>query len=187
MFQFRSETDIKYKDKGKIEVNLPNYLRSHSIWKEIEEYWFNYHSDLIESQGNLKNLKKIFTNEKDVLNPLEWLNGYLEFLKKNSTIVSKKKIFPNQNEELVYLENIQYDDSIPELLKDILNSLKRIEDKNYDIRDLLLSKEIICYKGHNKFAQKEIISQIENLFTRKEVTSKNQNDQVKNHLITSYF
>ena len=174
MFKFRSETDINYINKVKIEIKIPYTLKSHNIWREIEEYWFDYHSNIIESQENLEQLKKLLTKEKDKSNPLIWLNGYISFLKMYSTIISKKKIFPNQNGIFKLLENIQYDDSIPELFKEILNNLKRIYEKNYDIRDILLSKEIISYNNYNKFAQKEVISQIENLFIKKEEIKEKQ-------------
>ena len=164
MFIFRSQTDKIYNKKKKIKIDLNESLLKHNIWNQIEDYWFNYHSDLIQSYENIENLKQILINEEDKKHPLKWLDKYFYFLKSYSTIILKKKIFPNQNGNFRSIENLQTDDFIPEILKDILNKLKKIDDKNYDIRDLLLSKEIKSYEKYNKFSLKEIIFQIEKLF-----------------------
>ena len=63
---------------------------------------------------------------------------------------------------------MRYDDSIPEILKDIYNKLQSTEDKPEEIRHILLLKEITSFKGYNKFTKEEIIGKIENLFNKSE-------------------
>lgn len=89
--------------------------------------------------------------------------------------MKKKKIFPDQIGNFNYIRNLRYDDSIPEILKDVYNSLKRISKNDYNIRKELLSKEINCYNGYNRFTQKEIVSEIESLFN----TSSDDNIKTK--------
>ena len=69
------------------------------------------------------------------------------------------------NREQLYLNcNLQYDESIPEILKDIYNGLESTNEKQFEIREKLLLKEITCYKTYNRFTQKEIIGKIEKKF-----------------------
>ena len=171
MFLFRSQTNTEYKNKEKYVLDF--YNKRHNLWREVEDYWFNYHSNIIESKKNIENLKQILLDQKEKKDPLAWLNRYIDFLQKFSTILGGKKIFPNQNGNFKLLEKLQYEDDVPELFKDILNILKRVENKDYDIRDLLMSKEIKAYKSHNKFTQKDAVSQIENLFKDEELKKNN--------------
>ena len=71
------------------------------------------------------------------------------------------------------MENLQYDESIPEILKDIYNDLNSTDKGRFEIRNKLLLKEIICYKIYNKFTQKEIIGKIVENFQQ------SQNDVLK--------
>ena len=48
MFQIRSETDENFRNIHQETLN--NYHANHSIWREVEDFWFNYHSKLIESK-----------------------------------------------------------------------------------------------------------------------------------------
>ena len=91
MFDFRKKTNNEYINKNK--KNLINYHPQHNIWREVEEYWFDYHSNIIQSKENINNLKTILTDEEDKKNPLKWLNNYITFLKNNSTITEKKNFF----------------------------------------------------------------------------------------------
>ena len=45
MFDFRKKTNNEYINKNK--KNLINYHPQHNIWREVEEYWFDYHSNII--------------------------------------------------------------------------------------------------------------------------------------------
>ena len=74
-----------------------------------------------------------------------------------------------------YIRKLRYDDSIPEILKDVYNSLKRISKNDYNIKKKLLSKEINCDNGYNRFTQKEIVTEIESLFN----TSSDDNIKTK--------
>ena len=164
MFEFRNQSDERYRNKKK--QKLENYVKNHNIWREVEDFWFDSHSKLIESKKNLINLNDILLNAS-VSNSKIWLNDYIRFLKENSTVVEKKKIFPNQNGKFQFLKNLHYDDSIPEIIKDLYNCLKNLDNKTnikYDIRDFLLSREITCYQGYNRLTQKEIIAVIEAIF-----------------------
>ena len=91
MFDFRKKTNNKYINQNK--KNLIYCHPQHNIWREVEEYWFDYHSNIIQSMQNINNLKTILTDEEDKKNPLKWLNNYITFLKNNSTITEKKKFF----------------------------------------------------------------------------------------------
>ena len=88
----------------------------------------------------------------------------IKFLKEKSTIADTKKIFPNQLGNFQNLENLQYDESIPEILKDIHNDLESTTRNKFEIREKLLLKEITCYKTYNRLTQKEIIGKIEKKF-----------------------
>lgn len=165
IFELRKETDKKYKDIPP--QKLDNYLEYHSVWREVEDFWFNNHPNLIESLGNLENLRDLLGYEKtnDGMESCKaWLNNYIKFLKEKSTIVDTKKIFPNQLGNFKNLENLQYDESIPEILKDIYNDLSSTDEKKHEIREELLLKEITCYKTYNRLTQKEIIGKINKIF-----------------------
>ena len=73
---------------------------------------------------------------------------------------------------------MHYEDSISESLKDISNQLNRISNNNYEIRNSLLSREILCYKGHNKLTQKDLVYKVENLFKN----IKNDDAEVKTNI-----
>ena len=86
---FRDDINFQYKNK-RIK-DLMNYYPQHNIWRDVEDYWFDYHSKIIESKENINNLKELFTDDVNKQNPLAWLNKYLMFLKENSTNLKKKK------------------------------------------------------------------------------------------------
>lgn len=171
MFEIRKESDERYRNKQKEEFD--NYESKHSIWREVEDFWYDYHSRIIESKENIKNLSETLSKGNINKQPLIWLNDYISFLRKNSTIIEKKKIFPNQNGNFEYIRNLRFENSIPEILKDLYNSLKRIDNAKFDIRDSLLSKDITSYKEYNILTQKELISKIETIFNTKDDNVKN--------------
>ena len=174
MFEFRSATEIEFKNIR--QEKLTNYYEDHIIWREVEDFWFNYHPSLIESKKNINNLVTLlYSNNNDInLNKCKiWLNNYLHFLKENYTKVNYRRIFPNQLGNFENLENLQYDESIPEILKDIYNDLNSTDNERFEIRTKLLLKEIICYKIYNKLTQKEIIGKIVENFQQ------SQNDVLK--------
>lgn len=171
MFEIRKESDERYRNKQKEEFD--NYESKHSIWREVEDFWYDYHSRIIESKENIQNLSETLSKGNINKQPLIWLNDYISFLRKNSTIIEKKKIFPNQNGNFEYIRNLRFENSIPEILKDLYNSLKRIDNAKFDIRDSLLSKDITSYKEYNILTQKELISKIETIFNTKDQIVKN--------------
>ena len=165
IYQLRKETDSKFRDIP--QQHLDHYYEYHSVWREVEDFWFNTHPSIIESLKNLENLRVLlnYENNKEGMEKCKvWLNNYIKFLKEKSTVADKKKIFPNQLGNFKNLEDLQYDESIPELLKDIYNDLKSSKNKTFEIREDLLLKEITCYKAYNKLTQKEIIGKIEEKF-----------------------
>ena len=165
MFQIRSETDENFRNIHQETLN--NYHANHSIWREVEDFWFNYHSKLIESKKNLGNLATLLNlnnNDAGLRQCKIWLNNYLQFLKENYTKVESRKIFPNQIGNFEKLNNLRYDESIPELLKDIYNDLKSTANERYEIRKKLLLKEITCYNTYYNFTQREIIGEINESF-----------------------
>ena len=169
MFNYKRESQPDYRDKKKKELL---YSNEHNIWREVKDHWFDNHPKIIESYKNIDGLSQNLIND----NPLNWLNNYINFLKINyhPLRTEKMKIFPNQNGEFKILLELFIDDSIPEIIKDIYNELKRSkENDNYDIKNKLLKKEIDCCEGHEKLTQNEIISEIEFLF------DKNKNDGKK--------
>ena len=165
MLKIIVETDKNFSFNPKVKLN--NYLPSHSVWRDVEEFWFNYHSTFIEKIGNidkLRNLLKFKDSEEERNRCINWLDSYLLFLKENSNIVEKKKIFPNQLGIFENLYNLKYDESIPEILKDIYNQLKSTSNRPEEIRQTLLLKGITSFRGYNRFTQEEIIGRIETLF-----------------------
>jgi hypothetical protein len=56
MFEIRKESDERYRNKQKEEFD--NYERKHSIWREVEDFWYDYHSRIIESKKILINYQK---------------------------------------------------------------------------------------------------------------------------------
>ena len=182
MYNLRKETDDKYKDTPL--EKLTDYHTYHSVWREVEDFWFDYHPCLIESQKNLKQLRillKYEDNPEGEKRCLKWLNEYIIFLKENSTIIEKKKIFPNQLGNFEYITQLQYDESIPEILKNLHNNLESYEDKSFDIRKQLLHPDITSYKGYNKFTQKEIIGIINKKF--KESKNNNMKNDISEKII----
>ena len=171
MFEIRKESDERYRNKQKEEFD--NYESKHSIWREVEDFWYDYHSRIIESKKNISNLSETLSKANINKPPLIWINDYISFLRNNSTIIEKKKIFPNQNGKFENIRNLRFENSIPEILKDLYNSLKRLENTNFDIRDSLLSKDITSYREYNKLTQKELISEIERIFNTKNQNVKN--------------
>ena len=167
MLEITVKTDENFKFNPNEKLN--NYLKNHSVWRDVEEYWFNFHSSFIELIKNIDDLRKLL-NFKDTnegrSESINWLNNYILFLKENSTIVEKKKIFPNQLGIFDYLENLQYDEEIPEILKDIYNKLNTTNNRREEVRKQLLLKGITSYRGYNRFTQKEIIGKIEKLFNK---------------------
>ena len=179
MFEIRKESDERYRNKQKEEFD--NYESKHSIWREVEDFWYDYHSRIIESKKNINNLSETLLKANINKPPLIWLNDYISFLRNNSTIIEKKKIFPNQNGNFENIRNLRFENSIPEILKDLYNSLKRTENTNYDIRDSLLSKDITSYREYNRLTQKELITEIETIFNTKK---QNIKDSIAEKIIT---
>lgn len=174
MFILTKETLPSFRNQVKYQLN--NYHNLHNIWREVEEYWYDYHSKIIESKINMDGLLQTLQISNGD-NPINWLNSYIKFLKDNSTIVEKRKIFPDQNGNFKFLKDLRYDDSIPEILKDLYNNLiRRIKkNNNEDNKNTLLAKEITCYIGYNRQSSKEIIERYETLFN----TSKDEEIKTK--------
>jgi len=165
MYEIRKETNENYKDIPL--EKLDNYHKYHSVWREVEDFWFESHPTFIESLKNieqLRNLLKYENNENGNKKCINWLNNYILFLKENSTIIEKKKIFPDQLGNFSYLKDLQYDENIPEILKNLYNELESYNNKGFNVRRQLLHQEITSFKGHNKFTQKEMIGIIEKKF-----------------------
>ena len=144
-----------------IENYLPYYNEKHNLWKVVEDFWFAQHSKIIEKFENIDNLsKKLFNNEIRKEETYKWLNDYIKFIKENCTLIEYKKIFPDRNGNFKYLDELRSASDIPEILIDYENELKRIQNKNFDRRNELLSNKIEIFKGYNRISQKEIISEI---------------------------
>lgn len=163
MFDFRKDIEPKNEYKRKEELNY--YCEGHNLWKEVEEFWFDFHSKIIEGLENINNLSmKLHDNQIKTKETYEWINNYITFFKKNSNILEQKKIFPNKNGDFKLIKDLRSAIDIPEILIDYENELKRIKEKDYDKRITLLSNEIKEFEGYNRLSQKEIISDIETLF-----------------------
>ena len=160
MFKFRKDIEEKYKNE-RLE-KLGYYCDDHHIWKCVEEFWFNDHYIIVEKIQNIKNLSQILCDNEE--KAYEWINNYIKFLKNNNSSTENKKIFPDQNGNFKNLADLHYDSKIPEILKDHLNELRRLKDPKYDIRDSLLSNKIDSFINYNRMSQKEIISDIEEIF-----------------------
>jgi hypothetical protein len=175
MFVFRKDIEPINEYKRKEELNY--YCEGHNLWKEVEEFWFDFHSKIIEGLENINNLSmKLHDNQIKTKETYEWLNNYITFFKKNSNILEQKKIFPNKNGNFKLIKDLRSAIDIPEILIDYENELKRIKEKDYDKRRTLLSNEIKEYEKYNRISQKEIISDIETLFN---TTDDGQDTKIK--------
>ena len=172
MFNLRKDIQEQYKND--IKKKITYYSENHTIWKIVEEFWYDYNSSIIEKFENIINLSDKLKIQKE--KTFEWLNEYIKFLKDNSTIVEKKIIFPDQNGNFRKINDLHSALEIPEILKEYVNELNRINNNNYDIRNKLLSDKIESYKNYNRLSQKEIISDIEEKFNK---TNDNEEIQFK--------
>ena len=80
MLEITVKTDKNFRFNPNEKLN--NYLRTHSVWRDVEEYWFNFHSSFIELIKNIDDLRKLLnfqdTNEGRI-ESINWLNNYLFF------------------------------------------------------------------------------------------------------------
>ena len=182
MFKISQETNDKLRNII-IDVTNNDFQRynQHIIWKLLVDYWFPYHSSLIEKQKNingLRNLLKYKNDENGTNKCLKWLNDYIIFMKENSSMTEIKKIFPNQVGNFENIKNLRYDESIPDILKDIYNKLQSTKEKKHEIRNILLLKEINSYKNYNKYTQEEIVASIKKKFTSAPIELKTEISEI---------
>ena len=160
MFEFRQKTDDKFRNIPIKDSN--DYFKNHDnhiIWEDLKNFWFTYYTSIIQSQNNidgLRNLLKYDNNDNGKNNSLIWLNDYIKFMKENSLKIEQYKIFPNQMGNFEFINDLYYEDSIPEILINIYNKLIY-----HDIRNSFLSKQITSYKNCDKYTKELIIAQIE--------------------------
>jgi hypothetical protein len=120
MFEFRK--DIQPTNEYKRKEKLEYYNEGHKIWNDIKEYWFDYHSQIIENFKNIENLsRKLYNNEFKKEETYIWLNKYITFFKDNSTIIEKKEIFPDKNGNFKKITDLRSAIDIPEILIDFEN------------------------------------------------------------------
>lgn len=81
MFYFRKDIQPKNEYKRKEELNY--YCEGHNLWKEVEDFWFDFHSKIIEGLENINNLSmKLHNNQIKTKETYEWINNYITFFKK---------------------------------------------------------------------------------------------------------
>lgn len=74
----------------------------------------------IQHRENIQNLKKQFVNKE--LDVFVWLNELIDFYVKNARLLlDKYKVIPNQRSIFCFKKDLYFDNSIPDILKDIYN------------------------------------------------------------------
>lgn len=100
-------------------VILTYYNESHKIWKDIEEFLFDYHPKIIEKFENIENLsKKLYKNENKKEETHTRPNKYLTFFIYHSKIIELKRIFPDKNEKFKLITKLLSATNNPEIIID---------------------------------------------------------------------
>lgn len=141
------------------------------LWEKADEYWFNNSYAGIEKAEKVSTMSEEFfllgKTEEETLN---WLNEYIAFYRDNShgDLIKERSVFPDQlHLKLKPLDELRYDDGIPEAFKDLANyacdkSLK------WDIfRHQLLNSAIYGYAQHNPLKLGEVYEYVKNKFDEK--------------------
>lgn len=141
------------------------------LWEKADEYWFNNSYAGIEEAKDVSTMsEEFFLSGKTEEETLNWLNEYIAFYRDNShgDLIKERSVFPDQlHLKLKPLDELRYDDGIPEAFKDLANyacdkSLK------WDIfRHQLLNSAIYGYAQHNPLKLGEVYEYVKNKFDKK--------------------
>lgn len=141
------------------------------LWEKADEYWFNNSYAGIEKAEKVSTMsEEFFLSGKTEEETLNWLNEYIAFYRDNShgDLIKERSVFPDQlHLKLKPLDELRYDDGIPEAFKDLANyacdkSLK------WDIfRHQLLNSAIYGYAQHNPLKLGEVYEYVKNKFDEK--------------------
>lgn len=141
------------------------------LWEKADEYWFNNSYAGIEKAEKVSTMsEEFFLLGKTEDETLNWLNEYIAFYRDNShgDLIKERSVFPDQlHLKLKPLDELRYDDGIPEAFKDLANyacdkSLK------WDIfRHQLLNSAIYGYAQHNPLKLGEVYEYVKNKFDEK--------------------
>lgn len=128
--------------------NRSNPYSQTMISCNIEDFWHKANDEIIKSlQGHLENNTdlenlKIFLSESgksyDDGDTIIFLNDFYNYLKKSNRSILRR-IIPNQNGVFCSLDEIYYDDNIPNVLKDILCLVNPDDDFRNTLADKSLS------------------------------------------------
>lgn len=164
MYRFSSA----YREMGELQMVDVEDLH---LWEKADEYWFNNSYAGIEKAEKVSTMsEEFFLSGKTEEETLNWLNEYIAFYRDNShgDLIKERSVFPDQlHLKLKPLDELRYDDGIPEAFKDLANyacdkSLK------WDIfRHQLLNSAIYGYAQHNPLKLGEVYEYVKNKFDEK--------------------
>lgn len=150
---------------------MPDYcvvdVTETDLWKEADNYWFNNSFIDIANKFNVSTIAAtFFITEKTETEALAWLNTYLKFYRDNShgDLIKEQSIFPNQQKDLKKLNDLRYDNSIPEEFKDLANYAGNPTNPVDVYRHQLLHKAILGYDQHNPLSIKDIYEYVKKVF-----------------------
>ena len=150
---------------------MPDYcmvdVTDTELWKEADNFWFNNSFTNIANKTNVSTLAaSFFTSAKTEEDTLIWLNKYLQFYRDNShgDLIKEQAVFPNQQKNLKKLNDLRYDNSIPEEFKDLANYAGSPTNPMDVYRHQLLHRAILGYEQQNPLAVKDIYEYIKKTF-----------------------
>ncbi len=148
---------------------MPDYcmvdVADTELWNEADNFWFNTSFANIANKTNVSSIAQTFfilpKTEEDTL---IWLNKYIQFYRDNShgDLIKEQTVFPTQQKKLKKLNDLRYDNAIPEVFKDLANHTvcdvaASPTDNAIDVfRDQLLHRAIHGYEHQNPLAVKDI-------------------------------
>jgi hypothetical protein len=150
---------------------MPDYcmvdVTDTELWKEADSFWFNNSFTNIANKANVSTLAaSFFTSAKTEEETLIWLNKYLQFYRENShgDLIKEQAVFPNQQKNLKKLNDLRYDNFIPEEFKDLANYAGSPANPMDVYRHQLLHRAILGYEQQNPLAVKDIYEYIKKTF-----------------------
>lgn len=150
---------------------MPDYcivnVTETDLWKEADNYWFNNSFINIANKSNILSVATtFFISEKTEEETLIWLNTYLQFYRDNShgDLIKQQTVFPNQQKNLKRLDDLRYDNSIPEEFKDLANYAGNPTSPVDVYRHQLLHRAILGYELQNPLSIKDIYEYVKKTF-----------------------
>lgn len=164
MYRFSSA----YREMGELQMVDVEDLH---LWEKADEYWFNNSYAGIEKAEKVSTMsEEFFLSGKTEEETLNWLNEYIAFYRDNShgDLIKERSVFPDQlHLKLKPLDELRYDDGIPEAFKDLANYAYDKSLKWDIFRHQLLNSAIYGYAQHNPLKLGEVYEYVKNKFDEK--------------------